>query len=662
MNEIKPFDFEQEKIVVLDKRDNRIFLSTKNDDHIVLSSFELFSILVNKSNVHGIPFVNLKIDSEILILRVIKSQHDLSFNLNIKSQFTSVACSLVSASRKIDLTISEVLYAQLNGYLIKNSELISVSMSSCLISRELVSQLDSKGNLSIANSIKLYAKREHFSLINFSNKQINYTEIFKNKAYTGSTSHFKHELYDYQKDGLKWLQYCFMNRIGGLLGDDMGLGKTAQVIAWTAWIQENNLIDNILIVVPSTLIENWKREFYFFAPKLTPHIHHGPSRGGSVNLFRNSKIVLTSYSMIINDFYLFNKIKWGVLIADEASLIKNPYSERKLFLSQIDAEIKIAMTGTPIENSLIDLWSICDFISPGYLGSLETFSNKYIKQSIDQTIHDNSYTDLKDTISFIMLRRKKEDVLDSLPEKIDIHQALCMNENESILYNTQRELILTKIHSENRKSILNQIQNLRQYTTHPLLLEPDKIRNANLKDFIAGSTKFKRTVEIISEIKLRNEKVLIFTEYLDMIDAFQRVLEELYSLKIETIDGRIPVNERQLAIDTFSRKIGFAIMVLNPKTAGMGLNITAANHVIHYTRQWNPALEEQATARAYRNKQERNVNVYYLYYVNTIEEYIDNRLRAKVNLSNEIIETTVYELSFDEYLTTLSKNPKATKI
>jgi SNF2 family DNA or RNA helicase len=361
--------------------------------------------------------------------------------------------------------------------------------------------------------------------------------------------------------------------------------------------------------------------------------------------------------MIINDQYLFNKIKWGAIILDEASLIKNPNSERRISLSGIDADIKIAMTGTPVENSLIDLWSITDFVLPGYLGTIESFTAKYIKRNIEQTLSESDLISLRNDVSFIMLRRKKEDVLDSLPEKIDIHQALQMNENEGSLYNTERESILSKIGTENSANVLTLIQNLRQYTTHPLLLTADSLGTADLTTLKLTSSKFSRTIEIIDEIKARKEKVIIFTEYLQMIDAFKRVLQEHYSLEVFTIDGRVDISERQNRIDQFSANSGFGIMVLNPKTAGMGLNITAANHVIHYTRQWNPALEEQASARSYRNKQRKNVNVYYLYYVNTIEELIDARLRAKSALSGEVITETDNEISFDEYINSLSITP-----
>src|SRR5690606_37450944 len=171
-------------------------------------------------------------------------------------------------------------------------------------------------------------------------------------------------------------------------------------------------------------------------------VHHGSVRTGSVELLKSKDIVITSYSMIINDQYLFNKLKWGAIIIDEASLIKNPDSERKISISNIEAEVKIAMTGTPVENSLLDLWSLTDFVLPGYFGTRESFTNKFIKKDIEQTLIESDLSSLRNETSFIMLRRKKEDVLDSLPDKIDIHQALEMYSNEASLYNNERESIL----------------------------------------------------------------------------------------------------------------------------------------------------------------------------------------------------------------------------
>lgn len=652
----KEIRFSLNNIFVLNKTDKRLHFDQKLTDFTAVRPIELFNLLLYQNDIQGISHKDLTIDQAVLDLKIIKSQNELIFTLDIQAEFATVCCHLTSIFAERFITLDEVRYIVENNYLVKNGELLSVSNNSIQFAEFLIKHLDGSGNAELLFSLELFSKKESNRFINFVNEQIDLKAILDCHLYSGISSLFIRNLYDYQKDGLKWLQYCTLNKIGGILADDMGLGKTAQIIALVAWIIEKKILKNVLIVVPSTLLENWRREFMFFAPSLVPYLHHGTLRTGSIELLSNEKIVITTYSMIINDQYLFNKIKWGTIILDEASLIKNPKSERKISLNSIDAEFKIAMTGTPVENSLIDLWSLSDFVLPGYLGTIELFGAKYIKSSIERTISESDLDSLRNDVSFIMLRRKKEDVLNSLPEKIDIHQALVMNETESSLYNTERESILSKIGTENSENILTLIQNLRQYTTHPFLISGESLATASMATLKQTSSKFARTIEIIDEIKFRKEKVIIFTEYLQMIDAFKRVLRENYSLEIFTIDGRVDISERQKRIDQFSSDEGFGIMVLNPKTAGMGLNITAANHVIHYTRQWNPALENQASARSYRNGQIRNVNVYYLYYVNTIEELIDTRLRAKSTLSGEVIAVTD-EISIDDYLNSLSNTP-----
>lgn len=645
------------QVIVLNREIKKIEFANKTSSLVPLTPMDLFNLLYIKKDIFGISYREIIIDQEVAALKVVKSQNELVVTLDIGSEFASLSFELTSVFKTRQLNVEEVIFITENNYLIKNGEVLSVDKESVLFTAGLLEKLDASGNLPLLLALELYSQRDKYSCLKFSSEQLDFKQILESNLYTGNSSLFIRDLYDYQKDGLKWLQYCCINKIGGILGDDMGLGKTAQIIALTAWLLERKIFENILIVVPSTLLENWKREFLFFSPALEPYVHHGSVRTGSVELLKSKDIVITSYSMIINDQYLFNKLKWGAIIIDEASLIKNPDSERKISLSNIEAEVKIAMTGTPVENSLLDLWSLTDFVLPGYFGTRESFTNKFIKKDIEQTLIESDLSSLRNETSFIMLRRKKEDVLDSLPDKIDIHQALEMYGNEASLYNNERESILARIKTESPANVFTLIQNLRQYTTHPLLLDSPSFENADVKQLSNASSKFTRTIEILDEIRIRNEKVIIFTEYLKMIDTFKRVLEKHYATTIFTIDGRVEVSERQKRIDDFSAFEGFSIMVLNPKTAGMGLNITAANHVIHYTRQWNPALEEQATARSYRNKQEKNVNVYYLYYVNTIEEMIDNRLRNKRQLSGEVVTSTSDDLSFDDYLSSLSKTP-----
>jgi SNF2 family DNA or RNA helicase len=644
-------------VIALDIDSKKVLLRKEYGGANGLTALQIIDLLYYRKGIKGLRYEDLIINEDVLRIKVRKSQSELVFRLAIEPEFADVTVELNSYISNRVLTIDEARFVCQNKYLITSNELIFVSDDSISFSIDVLKNIGEQNTLPLSFALYLFSIRNVCRYIKFDNDQIDLKALLKSDLYSSESKLFLQELYSYQKDGLKWLKYCIINRVGGILGDDMGLGKTAQIIALISWAIEKQVLKNILIVVPTTLLENWRREFDFFAPALKPYLHHGGNRSGSIELLLRQSIVITSYSMIINDLYLFNKLNWGCIIVDEAGAIKNPNSERKKALSSLDAEVKIAMSGTPVENSLIDVWSICDFVMPGFLGTIEAFGNKYIRGSVERTVLESDLEGLKKDLSFIMLRRKKEDVLDSLPEKIDIHQALKMTEYEAKLYDSERERILSKLGSENRGDILLLIQNMRQYTTHPLLLRPEELQQSNCEDLCQRSTKFSRTIELLDEIRSCNEKVILFTEYLQMIDAMKRVLTDRYGVKIESIDGRVNTKLRQKKIDDFSCLEGFGVLVLNPKTAGVGLNITSANHVIHYTRQWNPALEEQATARSYRNKQTKNVNVYYLYYVDTIEEVIDDRLRLKKSLSGEVVATTQSELSFDDYLSTLRKTP-----
>ncbi|MDB5129811.1 DEAD/DEAH box helicase [Mucilaginibacter sp.] len=642
-------------VFMLDPETSELFLSDDAGEARILTVDEIYAVITGGTLPDGIAGYTPVVDEQVRSIKFQRLLKEIVFNIRMEEDCAAVRPILTGAT-PVELELSALKLIMQTGYYIADNKCHAVDPEAITFSQGFLHAVSAQMTLPLHIALDLFSKRDELKLVRFDQTSSDFTRIFAAGSYSIDTSLFIRDLYPYQRDGVSWLLYCCVNRIGGILADDMGLGKTAQVIALISGVIERKLLEHILIVVPGTLLENWKREFKFFAPELIPYIHHGSQRTGSPAVLKKQQIIVTSYSMIINDLYLFNKIRWGLTILDEASLIKNPDAERRTALKALSSAVKIAMTGTPVENSLTDLWSLADYVHPGYLGSRIDFNSRYgAKNNFD--LNNSGLARLREDISYIMLRRKKEDVLDNLPEKIDIHQALSMHDKEITAYEGKRNDILSAATGGNSGShILKMITELRMFTTHPLLREPAKLAAAGIDELRNTSYKFSRMLELIHEIAIKQEKVLIFTEFLDMIDTLKRVLFHVWPVEILTIDGRVETTERQVNIDRFSAAEGFGIMILNPKTAGMGLNITAANHVIHYTRQWNPALEEQASARSYRNGQKKGVNIYYLYYADTIEEVIDERLRNKTALSGEVITVTDTE-NMEEYINALKLSP-----
>lgn len=447
---------------------------------------------------------------------------------------------------------------------------------------------------------------------------------------------FVQSLYPYQVDGVNWLSFCAENGMGTILADDMGLGKTAQVIALCCDVLEKNPNSKIIIVVPNPLLDNWVREFSFFAPSITPYLHYGNQRRGVVSAFDNSNVIITPYTTMSSDITMFEEMYFDLALFDEASMLKNPKSGRSLSARRLDIGVTVAMSGTPVENSLMDAWALTDLVFKGFLGSESNFKNTYVHSDISETL-DKNLEELEDSLRQITLRRMKKDVLKQLPEKLDIHKAVSLGEKEVTRY----ESIIDEMKNDASNGgggILPLINKLQQFTAHPALL--DSSISHDVRTLKSHSAKFELLIIQLDKIVNANEKVIIFATFQKTIDLIKGAIKERYKLLPGVIDGRTPNAERQSLIDDFSASKGFDVLLLHPKTAGMGLNITAATNVIHYSRQWNPALEEQATARAWRNGQDKIVNVYYMYYANTIEEKIDERIRLKQQLSDRVVSVT----------------------
>lgn len=529
------------------------------------------------------------------------------------------------------------LDANQTNALVKHGYFILEGHRVCFVSSRVFEHLEAAfENLALPKLIKLLRSLFQEGLIN----EVPSDLIEQLRANQYKESHHKklfvQSLYPYQEAGVNWLSFCAENSVGTILADDMGLGKTAQVIALCCDVLEKNPDSKIIIVVPNPLLDNWVREFSFFAPSITPYLHYGNQRRGVVSAFDNSNVIITPYTTVSSDITMFEEMYFDLGLFDEASMLKNPKSGRSLAVRRLDIGVTVAMSGTPVENSLMDAWALSDLVFKGFLGSESNFKKTYVHSDISETLNKN-LEELEASLRQITLRRMKKDVLKQLPEKLDIHTAVSLGEKESIRYNS----IIDEMKNDAGNGgggILPLINKLQQFTAHPALL--DSSISHDVKTLKSNSAKFELLILQLDKIANANEKVIIFATFQKAIDLIQSAIKERYKVSPGIIDGRTPNEERQPLIDEFSSSKGFDILLLHPKTAGMGFNITAASHVIHYCRQWNPALEEQATARAWRNGQDKIVNVYYMYYANTIEEKIDERIRLKQQLSERVVSVT----------------------
>ena len=424
------------------------------------------------------------------------------------------------------------------------------------------------------------------------------------------------DLYEYQKRGYAWMHYMLLNSHGCILGDEMGLGKTLQAIALIE--ERKNHGRKSLVIAPVSLLDNWKNECSKFAPSINVLIHHGANRTGSPKGFEPYDLVVTSYGHAVTDNLLLCMNTWDLIILDEAQNIKSPGSARTKRVKDIPAKERLAVTGTPFENHVTDVWSLVDFVIPGFLGTESSF-----KATISDDLQGAER--LEPLLSSIMVRRLVKDVAQDLPEKVIVAQPLSMTDFEADLYEEYRNEI-----AGNDNANLGMLTKLRMFCTHPALSDDNEIYSDPAK----YSLKYQRCCEILEEIFLREEKAIIFTSYQKMFDIFREDLPRRFGIEIKTINGSTAVPERQKIVDWFNNYKGSAVLVLNPKAAGTGLNITSANHVIHYNLEWNPALEDQASARAYRRGQTKTTFIYRLYYLGTVEEIINDRLERKRDMAS----------------------------
>ncbi|MHA2038422.1 MAG: DEAD/DEAH box helicase [Promethearchaeota archaeon] len=470
---------------------------------------------------------------------------------------------------------------------------------------------------------------------------------------------FNGKLRVYQEVALKWIGNMTKLNFGLCLADDMGLGKTIQVIAFLLHLKENypNNKGSVLIVCPTSVLFNWQREFKKFAPTLEVLLHHGPNRYKNPSEFpefsKAHRIFLSSYGTIRNDIDFLETIQFSGIIIDESQNMKNYTSKQTHAIYKLKSQYRICLSGTPIENRLLELWSLFNFLNPGLLGKREEFQEKYILP-IERFQNQDAINDLKVIIAPFILRRVKSDrsIIKDLPEKNEMKVTIELTEEQVKLYKNLTEETLRTIDDstvDNRKKrglILALLVKLKQICNHPyqylkidiVSTESDK----NLKQIISLSNKLERLLEMTDEVISNGEKVLIFTQFKKMGTSIKKILEWKYKFKILFFHGSVPQNKRSEIIDDFqSEEIESPpILILSLKAGGTGLNLTQGTTVIHFDRWWNPAVEDQATDRAYRIGQKSVVNVYKFITHQTIEEKIDFLLEEKRDLSEKIVTST----------------------
>ena len=503
----------------------------------------------------------------------------------------------------------------------------------------------------MANKIESLAKKQLKTPKEYSRfkKLITETKIYKSpKSLTG-------ELRPYQKIGYSWLIQNIKYKFGSILADDMGLGKTIQVLTAILYFKEKEHLENesVLIIVPPTLISNWEKEINKFTPELTYHIYHGSNRTFPLEKY---DIILTSYGVVRLDLDMFVDENWFLCVIDEAQNIKNPNTEQTKAIKSVTARTKIALTGTPIENKLMDYWSIFDFVNKGYLSTKDDFKRSYvvpIEKLEDEEVLNNLKTLTK---PFVMRRLKSdEDIKKELPEKF-VNDIYCSLTKKQIkLYNAILEEIFFDIENAKgiqRKGIILKILTaLKQTCNHPaqfLHIENPKI---------SESGKMELLINTLENILDADEKVIIFTQYVEMGKLIQKLVSKKFKQEVLFLHGSQTLKEKTKIIDTFQEDENYKIFVATLKTGGTGLNLTAAQNVIHYDLWWNPAVENQATDRVHRIGQDKDVIVYRFITKGTLEEAIDTISKRKTDLAEKAIsndETFLTEMSNEELKNVLS--------
>ncbi len=496
---------------------------------------------------------------------------------------------------------------------------------------------------------------------------------------------FEGQLREYQKRGVSWLQYLEELGLNGCLADDMGLGKTVQVIARLVQEREpekpqkgrrkqtvksatkESQLPPTLLIAPTSVVGNWRREIQKFAPHITATVHHGSERAKDAKIFkqacRDHDIIITSFALARKDAKLFNQIEWHRIVLDEAQNIKNPKAALTKAICKFSAHHRLALTGTPIENRLLDLWSIFHFLNPGYLGNQTQF-RKSFEVPIQKNNDPRQSATLKKLVEPFILRRVKTDqsIIKDLPDKVEQKLFCNLTKEQASLYEAvvkDVEQQLQEVEGIQRKGlILSTLTKLKQVCNHPRQFLQDD------SEFTAvRSHKLTRLTEMIEEARAERDSLLIFTQFTELGNALEKYIRQTFHCHTYYLHGGTSRKKREAMIAEFQDPdTEPSVFVLSLKAGGVGITLTKANHVFHFDRWWNPSVEDQATDRAFRIGQKKNVFVHKFVAIGTLEERIDEMIEDKKKLAGSIVgsdESWLTELDDNAFRQLISLNKSA---
>ncbi len=567
----------------------------------------------------------------------------LTLNFEMNSNFDSTSKSylnlesMLNFSWSIALGNNHLTADEFKKLLKKYSGIVRLKDSYVYIdekeANKILKQLEKKPKLSKIDimRINLEKKFEGIEINSDNNVDLLFNNMFS--AYNPDIpKKLNATLRPYQIAGFKWLYNNTKSGLGSLIADDMGLGKTLQVITLLLKLKEEGIlgVKKTLVIVPATLLSNWEHEINKFAPSLKILIYHGQRRKFKIYKF---DIIITTYSLVRSELKTFQNEHWYIVITDETQNIKNPTSSQTKAVKSVMADTKIAMTGTPVENRLLDYWSILDFVMKKLLGNRSFFKENFATP-IERFRNQVKLDDFRRITAPFILRREKTDksIINDLPDKIEIEEYNTLTHKQTALYQEIIDNIEAQIQESNgidRKGLIFKLfTSLKQVCNHPAhYLKSDHIE-------ITDSGKSILLISLLEEIFNADEKVLIFTQYKQMGDILTKMLKKQFGKKPLFLHGGLSRKKRDSIINQFQNEADVQTLILSLKAGGTGLNLTAANNVVHYDLWWNPAVENQATDRAFRIGQKKNVTVFRMITQGTFEEKINEMLKSKKELAD----------------------------